>query len=243
MISLHSLLVAATLLSTPLSSPAGDKESPKYDVVGKVTDVSGQPIPDAELSVLKPEGLTIGSRTSKDGRFTMWGIPSSRFSLHVRRLGYEARTIEVDLLTSVAKDLDIMLKPIPEELDEILVRDFERASLKEFYDRRASNKFAKFFEQTEIEKKHVLYLSELLRSVAGAKLTSDGVGNRVLLRDCKPMIWVDGMRTPGAELDEVARPSDVAAVEVYPSSAGLPPSYQERGNRMCGAIFVWMRSQ
>jgi hypothetical protein len=239
----YSLLVAATLLPTFLSPTQRESSSRSYEVVGKVTDTSGQPVSDAELAIVKPAGLSLGSRTSKDGRFTIRDIPASHFSIQVRRLGYEARTIEVDLPTSVEKELEIMLKPVPEELNEILIREFERSNLKEFYDRKASNKFAKFFEQKDIEKSRILYLSELLRTVAGAKLASDGVGNRILLRNCKPMIWVDGMRTPGAELDEVARPSDVAAVEVYPSSAGLPPSYQERGNRMCGAIFVWMRSR
>jgi hypothetical protein len=57
------------------------------------------------------------------------------------------------------------------------------------------------------------------------------------------MVWVDGMRAPGAELDDVARPMDVAGLEVYPSSAGLPPQYQDRNNRMCGAIVVWTRNQ
>jgi hypothetical protein len=243
MISIVSLLASATLLYSPLSFTRAGLDSPEYHVVGKVTDVSGLPIADVELSVIKPEGLSLGSKTSKDGRFAIRDIPTNHVSIQLRRLGYEARTIELDLQTSVNQDLDITLKPIPQELDEIQVRDFERASLKEFYDRKAMNKFAKFFEHDEIEKKHILYLSELLRSIAGAKLTSDGVGNRVMLRDCKPMIWVDGMRAPGAELDEVARPSDVAGIEIYASSAGLPPSYQERGNRMCGAIFVWSRSR
>jgi hypothetical protein len=51
------------------------------------------------------------------------------------------------------------------------------------------------------------------------------------------------MRAPGAELDDVARPSDVAGMEIYPSNAGLPPEYQDRNNRMCGAIIVWTKNQ
>ena len=83
----------------------------------------------------------------------------------------------------------------------------------------------------------------MLRTIAGASLSSDRAGNRILLRNCKPMVWVDGMRAPGAELNDVARPTDVAGLEVYPSSAGLPPQYQDRNNRMCGAIVVWTRNQ
>jgi hypothetical protein len=57
------------------------------------------------------------------------------------------------------------------------------------------------------------------------------------------MVWVDGMRAPGAELDDVARPGDIAGMEVYASNAGLPAEYQERNNRMCGAIMIWTKNQ
>jgi len=50
------------------------------------------------------------------------------------------------------------------------------------------------------------------------------------------------------ERDQVAdyahrKGMDVAAMEVYPSNAGLPAEYQDRNNRMCGAIIVWTKNQ
>jgi len=48
---------------------------------------------------------------------------------------------------------------------------------------------------------------------------------------------------PGAELDEVIHPTDIAAIEFYPSSAGVPAQYLERQNRLCGLVLVWTRTQ
>jgi hypothetical protein len=48
---------------------------------------------------------------------------------------------------------------------------------------------------------------------------------------------------PGAELDEVARPGDIAAIEFYASSAGIPAQYMDRQNRLCGLILVWMKNR
>jgi hypothetical protein len=57
------------------------------------------------------------------------------------------------------------------------------------------------------------------------------------------MVRLDGQRVPGAELDEIIAPSEIAAIEFYPSSAGIPPQYMERGNRLCGLVLVWTRTQ
>jgi hypothetical protein len=56
------------------------------------------------------------------------------------------------------------------------------------------------------------------------------------------MVRVDDQRVPGAELDEVVSPSDIAAMEFYSSAAGIPAQYVERGNRLCGLILVWTKT-
>lgn len=240
------LLLAVSLLETSVPSnrlPDANTQT-TYDIDGVVVDIAGVPIPEAEVSVVRPAGINKGARTSKNGHFTIRALPGGQISIKVRRLGYEARTLEIDVENAAGRSVSVMLKPVAEELEAMMVTESEKSSLQEFYSHKANNNFAKFFERSEIEKRHLVFLSELLRSVAGAKLyTSNRTGNSILLRECKPMVWVDGMRSPGAELDEVARPGDVAALEVFPSSAGLPPQYQDRNNRMCGAIMVWTRNQ
>jgi hypothetical protein len=164
--------------------------------------------------------------------------------LNVRRLGYKTASKNVTVGESSRDNpVNFELQEIASDLDAVVVEG-SMGHLQEFYDHKANNNFAKFFERKDIEKRNPVFLSELLRTVPGAALyASDRSGNRIFLRDCKPVVWVDGMRAPGAELDDVARPMDTAGLEVYPSSAGLPPQYQDRNNRMCGAIVVWTKNQ
>jgi outer membrane receptor for ferrienterochelin and colicin len=116
--------------------------------------------------------------------------------------------------------------------------------LREFFehrDQRAS--FGRFFMQHEIRKIGVTSPSDLFRSVPGIVISTASGGNTIRIRGCQPMVWVDGQRVPGAELDEVIHASEIAAIEFYPSNAGIPAPYVERENRLCGSVLVWTRSQ
>jgi hypothetical protein len=143
----------------------------------------------------------------------------------------------------MAAPVEVQLEEIASDMDPVLVQGTMR-HLREFYEHKATNNFGKFFEQKDIERLARSYVSEVFRSVPGATLqASERIGNRVLLRGCKPMVWLDGMRAVGADVDELARPSDLAGMEVYPSWAGLPIQYQDRDNKMCGVIVLWTRTQ
>ena len=244
----YPMLLGGSLLLLPLSSfgtlGAQMQSSALYEVNGIVVDAGKAPVPSAEL-VLKRQGdQNRVVRSGNDGRFSFPDVRSGAIALTVRRMGYTARTINIDVNAArVAAPVEVELEEIPSDIASVLVEG-SKGHLQEFYEHKANSNFAKFFERKDIEKRNPIYLSELLRAVAGASLyASERTGNRIMLRDCKPMVWVDGMRAPGAELDEVARPMDVAGIEVYPSYAGLPAQYQDRNNRMCGAILVWTRNQ
>jgi TonB-dependent Receptor Plug Domain. len=231
----------------PLASPDAQLMPPAkalYTLSGIVRDEGGTPIANAEISLSRVNESARLFRTGDDGRFNFTEVRVGEALLSVRRLGYRATSMKFDVgPTTTAKPIEFELTEIASDIDAVVVEG-SKGHLREFYEHKASNNFAKFFERKDIEKRNPAYLSELLRTVPGARLAASGrSGNEVLLRGCKPMVWVDGMRAPGAEVDEMARPMDIAGMEVYPSSAGLPPQYQDRNNRMCGAIVLWTRNQ
>jgi hypothetical protein len=215
-----------------------------FTVSGVVRDESNTPMSDAQVSLTRAGEATRLFRTGADGVYSFTGLSAGSVLVSVRRLGFHGASQSVDVGAGMGSDpYDFHLKEIPSEVADVIVEG-SKGHLDEYYNHKANNNFAKFFDGREIEKRHPAFLSELLRTVPGASLyASDRSGNRVMLRDCKPMVWLDGMRAPGAELDEVVRPTDVAGLEVYPSYAGLPPQYQDRNNRMCGAIMVWTKNQ
>jgi len=62
---------------------------------------------------------------------------------------------------------------------------------------------------------------------------------------CFPAVYIDDLLShPGGEeparLDDLLSPAAIAGIEVYSSTAGLPPKYQATGSR-CGVIVIWTR--
>jgi hypothetical protein len=242
-----TVVLAESLFLFPLLSfgaLGAQTQAARYEVVGIVVDEGKAPIPSAELALMRQGEPSRTVRSGTDGRFSFTNVRPGPIALTVRRLGYKATSVDVDMSPAgVAPPVEIALEEVASDIDMVVVEG-SKGHLKEFYEHKATNNFGKFFERKDIERLARSYASEVLRTVPGAQLeASERTGNHVLLRGCKPIVWVDGMRAVGAELDELARPSDLAGMEVYPSWAGLPIQYQDRDNRMCGVIVVWTRSQ
>lgn len=68
------------------------------------------------------------------------------------------------------------------------------------------------------------------------------IGNDVKIRGCAPLVWIDGMRAKGAQIDEVTHGTDVAAIEVYESQAGVPAQFTDR-SATCGTILIWLKDR
>jgi len=245
------LTVAAAMpaLTTALAQETGanrTRDSQRYHVNGVVRDATREPLASVEITIVAGE-LTRGrTTTDREGRFDLGPFERGAYSLKVRRLGYQQRTIPMELgPPENATALDVVLLPVAEELDEVHVAaSLPPSKLRGFYERSRQNRtFARFLTQDQIQKLSPGAASELLRTVPGVRLASNQSGGNVIrIRGCQPMVWVDDQRVPGAELDDLIVPSDIAAIEVYASSAGIPAQYLDRGNRLCGLILVWTKS-
>jgi hypothetical protein len=196
--------------------------------------------------VIAPAGAARSTATDSRGRFNLGEFTAGTLSFRVRRLGYERRTVDVDVGSGGQNtSLEIVLTIIPAELDNVLVSGAP-GRLNEFYQRREQRAaFGRFFDREQIRRKGPTNASDLFRNIPGISISTNpsGGGNSIRIRNCQPMVWIDAQRTPGAELDEVITPGDIAAIEFYPSAAGVPAQYLERNNRLCGLVLVWTKSQ
>lgn len=200
------------------------------------------PLPDAVIG-LQRRGQTLYSiRSGSDGRFAFADISPGAASITVRRLGYQPRRVDVDISTSTAKEpLELALVPVATDIEAVTIEGAS-GKMQAFNDRRARSSFGYFFDQNDIRKKSPRYVSELFRTIPGARLrASRRSGNILELRNCTPRIWLDGVRTDDAEIDELISPSEIAGMEIYPSFAGVPAEYMDKENRACGVILVWSR--
>ena len=242
------LVLGASLVMLPVSFLDAQNTSPRppgfYTLNGVVRDEGDAPIASAELALLRRGSHTRLVRSDTAGRFSFPDVRSGPVSLTARRMGYKASVMDLEISpSSGANRIEFQLEEIASDIDAVIVEG-SKGHLREFYEHKATNNFGKFFDRKDIERKAPGFVSELMRTVPGATLSvSERHGNRILLRGCPPIVWIDGTRAVGAEVDELARPSDLAGVEVYPSWAGLPAQYQDRDNRMCGVIVLWTRSE
>jgi hypothetical protein len=236
--------VFGLLVFSAFATVGAQGASAGYTVKGVIYDDASAPIPNARLSLSREGEASRLFETGADGKFSFDRVSPGPVTIKARRIGYRITEMRVDVdATTSQKSFALQMAEVPSEVADVIVEG-SKGHLREFYEHKNSNNFGKFFEQKDIDRLAKSYVSEVLRTVAGATLqASERTGNHVLLRGCKPTVWVDGVRAADAEIDEVARPSDVAGMEVYPSWAGLPIQYQERDNRMCGVVVLWTRGQ
>jgi carboxypeptidase family protein len=215
-------------------------------VIGSVTDSVGTPLNDAEVRLVVSGADAAVARTDDEGRFIVAGELNGPTILQVRHLGFRSREVELFFPRDTTRALLIMLEPSHSTLASVEIVDTAESPdwLREFTDRRKANNFGYFFTRSEMLKRQPRYLSEVLRSLPGVTLmTSRGPGLVLRVRGCRyaPLVWVNNGRVPYAELDEVARIDDVAAMEVYLSQAGVPAQFLDRSNAGCGTIVIWTR--
>lgn len=235
-----AVFIFATTLQGQTIQPAASKGP---TVSGIVRDDTGAPLPDVEVGVIRGEKLQQFVTSDADGKFLLSGFSAGIVPLRIRRLGYAIQFMEVDSRTPAATGIEIILRTVPNELDEVMVAASD-TRLRGFYERKQQKRsFAKFLEQGEIRRIGPTNSSDLFRTVPGIAIRTASNGNTIRIRGCQPMVWLDGQKVPGAELDEVIQPSEIGAIEFYPSNAGTPAQYLERENRLCGTVLVWTRAQ
>jgi hypothetical protein len=119
--------------------------------------------------------------------------------------------------------------------------DRSSANLQAFRARQRAGGMGYFVDELRLRAMHPALASEALRTVPGIVLRpTRRLVNEVRIHGCAPLVWIDGQRATGAELDDLVHGSDVAAMEVYASMVGVPPQFADR-SATCGTVLVWTR--
>lgn len=115
------------------------------------------------------------------------------------------------------------------------------ANLRAFHARQRAGGMGYFVDEARITALRPALASEALRTIPGVVLRPTvRLVNEVRMHGCAPVVWVDGQRATGAELDDVVRGGDVAAMEVYVTMVGVPSEFTDR-SATCGTVLVWTR--
>jgi hypothetical protein len=220
--------------------------SRNFAVTGTVVDDGGNLVTGAEVAVIDRDAASRLAHSDDRGRFRFDSLARDTATIRVRHVGFQAKTLGVKIVDERAATMFVQLERVrptsiaPVNIDEA-APDHGSDQLAEFYGRERTNHMGHFLDEAKLEELHPEHTSDALRAVPGVLVRpARRIGNTVRIRGCAPLIWVDGLRAAGAELDDVTRGPDVAAIEVYTSMAGVPAQYTDR-SATCGTILVWLK--
>lgn len=114
----NGAVIGCLFASFALSSVASAERTTRdAAVTGRVVDRSGQPIADASIAVAE---LGRATTSGPDGRFRIGTLPSGRYTVTTRRLGYVSTATSL-LVFSVPIDLQIVLEASAIRIDPVNV--------------------------------------------------------------------------------------------------------------------------
>jgi hypothetical protein len=220
-------------------------------LVGLIRDSTGHGIPGVEVWLRNSDLYT---HTNDAGGFRIANSPVGAVKVTVRRMGFEATTVDLMLRAGQTDSLVVALSVIAANLPGMLVEDEamtrSKRLLSGFWERR-SRGFGHFYTREDIERREAHDFADIVRMTPSVSIVN--VNGRKVIRfsrspgvrgDCPPQYWVDGMRIENASPDEFP-PMDVEAIELYAGSATIPPQFAPRIQTMrtqtCGAVVIWTR--
>jgi len=214
-----------------------------------IVDSTGRPVQGAEVSIFAQARR---SRSDSLGRVQFDALQLGTVELSVRRLGYHANT-KTALVSGAPRDsVMVILATEITSLDQVDVNAIGAHPFFKGFEQRRAQGIGTFLTKEQIESQNTSTPSDLFRMVPQVVLVkvSGGLGirfpsGRTSIRSgpmsmCQPMIWVDGQRAPGLEIDDL-RKDDIVAVELYRGVSVTPPQFATGGVTQCGAVVVWTR--
>lgn len=220
-------------------------------LVGRVTDINGRPVPDADVLVL---GTRYESHTDAEGVFELTGLPPGPTLITVRRLGFRRLQTEVNLELDVevaVPDSALQLQYMPTELEPVVITAAAHRKREQVgFERRREQMTGRFTTREEfIDEGVVPVTSEVIRKLGGfsfrwSKDFTPLIYSRRRGFVCFPLVFRDnlflGTTDPEGRITNLnaAVPLEqVDAIEVY--NGGSLPSEFNRTGSVCGAIVFW----
>jgi hypothetical protein len=210
--------------------------------VARASDGSG--IIGVEISSL--DDPTTRTFTDSVGAFKLLHVPSGFHILRLRRLGFAPSLVQVRVSRRGVATVNAVMSSTASVLNTVNVKapSGEVVSLPREVARRLSAGQGYYILSGDARLRDSHNTSDVFRRLQGVTIKG-GVavstrGINSLLADPCPLgmpLYVNGAPMGNNILDVVA-PSEIAAIEVYPTTASMPPSMPASP---CGAIMIWTK--
>ena len=240
--------IALTAFASTFAAPVLAAQTPTGSVAGTVIDADGRGIPEVEIIIVETK---TSIRSDSVGKFLLASLNAGDRELRVRRLAYAPVEVTVHVEPKDTIDVTITLTVVAQTLNAVLVHeDVAHVRIMRQFEERRKRGFGHFITRREIEDRHPLLLSDMMRRVPGTLLAPAAGGRSVLRfsraliggsRDCPPQYWVDGVMVYGFNIDDIM-PSDIEGIELYSGASVIPPEFNNpRSTVACGLVVIWTR--
>ena len=235
---------------------------------GMVTSAgSKQALGGADVAVLdQARSLVLRAATASDGSFS-FAVRPGRYLVRVILIGYKSAESSLLSVTDAVVRVNFELQDSVIAVSGVTAAAAPRSRRLEstgLYERMRDGRGA-YIMREEIEKKHADRISQLVIGRAGLRVqqvtrgASSGItrgdlvmrgGMQTSMRSayCFPRIYLDGVlarasstSAPTLTLDEIAKPEEIEAIEIYRSSSQIPPEFSG-ADSSCGVVVVWTRT-
>lgn len=223
-------------------------------VAGQVVDSeTDTPLRGVHVRLVAGDGQPVGATFSDpEGRFRLTAPEPGTWSITAELLGRATSTsAPLELETGETVSVEIRMGVEAVEIGEaVVVNPAPRRpdpDVHGFHQRRRRGErsgFGHFIHGDDLERSITARPTDILRRVAGVRLTSNtGFGQIIRMRGgCIPAVYIDGMQinynSRGESLDAYVTVRDLDGIEVYRGSYA-PAQYADRAG--CGVVLVWTK--
>ncbi len=168
-----------------------------------------------------------GSNSNLDGEFTIIGVPVGQQNIVVSYLGYESKTISVEVKAGEITEVVVELSAGIVEGAEVVISTQRRGQTQAINQQLASDNIANIVSSDRIQELPDVNAAEAIGRLPGVALTrSGGEGQKVVIRGMAPKfsaITVNGVRLPSNSATDrsvdlsLISPELLDAIEVFKS--------------------------
>lgn len=216
-------------------------------VRGRVVRADGESISRGRVILSSDSSRT--ADINGEGIFVLRRLPRRTEQLYVRAVGYIPLWVELVAADSLLDLGDIVLEPIPQRLETLIVTAERLTRQLREYEERRSVGLGTFLDDEEIARYPRLTPAILYSRVPRSELIPGRFGEPSMFAMkritffgsgfCIPRWFVDGYRQYGlTPTEQVFMLADAARVEVY-GAAFAPPRYMDFNG--CGSVVIWTR--
>lgn len=220
-----------------------------------VDDETGDPISAAEIDVIDAdENVVLRAATDEEGMFELVVPDEALYRLSVSRFGYAT---SISTVFSVPEgqigfaDLSLGIAPILLDPIVAVVDGTFRPLARDGFYMREQVGVGYFLTPEEVDRRPgLITLDDLFRRTPGVSVGFDGTRTsfdlftsrggpcRLSVAIDRVLVQVGGRRTQGTFWSNMVSVTEIAALEVYTTSAGVP-EWLKRNQAECGAVVIW----